>query len=135
MNSIQFSYIHFTHQHKDSSFSVQMLINSITAQILIGRCNVTVCINATGHWTCSPGRPPAATARCSNTALQCGHSGLHRYRGEQRKWGPLGVWDRSQGCAFTLYLFLYPQLSSFKTFPARLEQGSPVGTAAHTWNL
>ena len=49
--------------------------------------------------------------------------------------GP-GVGSRSQGSASVpCTCSLNPQLSSFKTLPARLEQGAPVGTAAHTWNL
>ena len=51
-------------------------------------------------------RLPGGATQLSSVAT-VGYT-THRYRGEQRKWGPLGVWDRSQGCA----LYLVPDLST-----------------------
>ena len=68
------------------------------SQLLIARCNVTVCINVTEHVPLSAPRlrlPGAAT----QLSLVWPQWATHRYWGEQRKWGPLGVWDRGLAAA------------------------------------
>ena len=115
---------------------------AITAQILIGRCNVTVCINATGHWTCSPVRPPAATARCSNTALPgvatVGCTPLPGRAEEVGSAGCLGpgVGSRSQGSASvpcTCSLHSFQALKHFLPDWSKERQWAPQPTPG-TWD-